>query len=124
MIWNKNIFSRDRVYALFACFPLLEQAISEVGTGQRVNADPSLTTNPLLSKGDSWLLMILAVGNGLAFTVCSPFLTVLTGQLLPSWSSYPQAKFSVRNIWRNSKSDQMKSRKNSSPSSIFEFQTI
>jgi hypothetical protein len=113
--------------AIFAVFLLLSACAyakrTLTGRANGLNTYATLTTNHLLWKGDSWLPMILAVGNGQAFTGCSPFLTVLTGQLLPSWSSYPQAKFSVRNIWRNSKSDQMKLRKNSSPSSISEPHT-
>ena len=111
------------IFAIFLLPSVRAYARSEVGTRYGVTRNAALTTNPLLSKGDSWLPMILAAGSEAAFTACSPFLTALTDQLLPSWSSYPQAKFSVRNIWRNSKSDQMRSRKNSSQSSISEPQT-
>jgi hypothetical protein len=64
MIWHKNTFSRDRVFAIFACFPLLRQAISEVGTRSDYSRNAPLTTIHLPMKGESWLHLMLPKRQG------------------------------------------------------------
>lgn len=86
MTWHKNTFSRDRVFALFSCFPLLEQAISEVGTRSDYSRNAPLTTIHLPVKGESWLPISLAnARNPLRFSASKIFQRQKE-KSLPKWS--------------------------------------
>jgi hypothetical protein len=81
MIWTKNIFSRDRVFALLSLLSIRGHAISGNGTCYGVTRNTPLTTNHLPRKANPWLS--LSVPNPLSAPTSFPR---QKARSLPMWS--------------------------------------
>jgi hypothetical protein len=95
------------IFAIFSLRPIRDRVISRDGTSQRVNADPSLTTNHLPLKGDSWLSLSVPKRNP---TSASTNFQRQKARLLPKWNcpshpitaslrSFFRTKLRSRSIW-------------------------